>query len=507
MAERVLVAKFAHESNTFAAGETTVEDVRASEEYYGEEIPAYFEDTGTEIAGAMDAAATEGLELVYTVAAQAEPGAPLTADAYDYYTDEILAAAEEHDDVDGVLLVLHGAMVAANESDGEGALVERVRAAVGETPIAVTHDLHGNVTERLVENADALIAYETHPHVDKFETGQAATHVLRRAIDGDPVDTVAEFPPVLPHSPFQNTNTGPMAEVQARARDLEDRAGVLKVSVLPGFHRADVPGMGFSVPVVGSDPEAARGAARDLAGIVWERREEFVGDYPTPEAAVAEAKRLVEAGETDDGPVVMADFGPQPGGGGAADGTPTLRALLEAGVTNAGYAIMRDPEAVAACVDAGVGERVAPTVGGKTDDRHGDPIEDLAGYVKAITDGTYVNAGDSHQGKGVEKRMGRTIRFQCGREDGVTVVLCEQRAPPFDREVWRHVGVPPERLDVIVVTSTAAFRADYEPIASHVIEVDSPGVASPLPERFDYEHVRRPQFPIDEMPDDAYPDW
>jgi microcystin degradation protein MlrC len=506
MPDRVLVTKFAHESNTFAAAKTTLADFRENEEFRGDAVPEYFADTGTEIAGAMDVADRTDIELEFGVATQATPGGPVTAEAYETYADEIVADAAG-DDWDGVLLVLHGAMVAENELAAEDALVERVRAAVGETPVAVTLDLHGNVSDQMIGNADAVVAYDTHPHQDQFETGQQATELLAAAMDGESVLTRAEYPPVLPHSPLQNTFKGPMADVQVRARELEQRNGVRKVSALPGFHRADVPGMGFSIPVVGEDADAATAAARELAEMVWERREEFVGDYLEPDEAVAEARERVAAGETEAGPVVMADFGPQPGGGGAADGTPTLRALIEQGVTDAGYAIMCDPEAVAECIEAGVGERVTTTVGGKTDDLHGDPIENLDGYVKAITDGTYVNTGDSHQGKGVVKKMGRTVRLQCGADDGVTVILCERRAPPFDREVWRHVGVQPERMDVLVVTSTTAFRGDYEPIASSIVEVDSPGVASPLPERFDYEHVRRPQFPLDEMGDDAYPDW
>ncbi|MFB6217821.1 MAG: M81 family metallopeptidase [Halobacteriaceae archaeon] len=246
MAERVLVAKFAHESNTFAAAPTTVEDFRENEEYRGEEIPAYFRNTSTEMAGAIEVVEREGVDAIWTVAAQATPGGTVTRTAYDHYTTEILDAVREHD-ADGVLLPLHGAMVAEGVHDAEGQLVEDIREAVGETPIAVTLDLHGNVTERMVASADAVVAYETHPHVDKYETGQVGTELLVEAMRGTALSTVAEYPPVLLHSPFQNTSKPPMSEVQALARDLEQRAGVRKVSVLPGFHRADVPGMGFSV--------------------------------------------------------------------------------------------------------------------------------------------------------------------------------------------------------------------------------------------------------------------
>jgi microcystin degradation protein MlrC len=198
--------------------------------------------------------------------------------------------------------------------------------------------------------------------------------------------------------------------------------------------------------------------------------------------------------------------GDNPGGGAAADSTAMLRALLDAGVTaDAGVALMRDPAVVKACVDAGVGERVTVTMGAKTDEHHGTPIEGLDGYVKTITDGQFRNTGP--MGTGTRNDLGRAVRFECGPEDNVTVIVTENRLQPLDAEIWRHVGIQPERLDMLVVKSTNHFRADYEPMASEVIVVDSPGLSAIDVSRFDHRRIPRPQYPLDEMADDDYPDW
>ena len=565
MNERVLVAGFSHETNTYADEPTTREDFQERSEYVGQEIIDERAGTNTVIGGAIEVAENEGIDLVPVVSASATPGGLVSRETYEYYTDLIVEGAREHaDEIDGVLLALHGAMVPEAEDggigdDGEGPLVEAVRNEVGDVPIVVTHDLHGNVTDQFLEVTDALVAYETYPHVDTGATGRKATELLLEIARGnvDPVMTV-ERPPVLAYGPRQNTREGPMAEVMARARELEHRDSILKVNVFPGFQAADVPSTGFSIPVVADgDEDAAREAARELAAEVWDRREQFVGDYPEPDEAVAlagdlasqrgdekppfdELPEVVDEGGDPDGPVVVADVGDNPGGGGAADETTVLRALLERGVENAGFALIRDPEAVEACAEAGVGERVALTLGGKTNDRYGEPIEGVDGYVKAITDGRFRNTGP--MGTGTESRLGRTVRLHCRLDDdlddpeldeaeldeaeldeaelneaelneaeldeaGVTVIVTENRLQPLDAEIWRHVGVQPERLDVLVVKSTNHFRADYEPMASYVIPVDSPGLAAMNPRRYDYERVRRPQFPLDEMDADAYPDW
>ena len=65
----------------------------------------------------------------------------------------------------------------------------------------------------------------------------------------------------------------------------------------------------------------------------------------------------------------------------------------------------------------------------------------------------------------------------------------------------------PERLDVIVVKSANHYRGDYDPMASTVIPVDSPGLNNIAPSRYDYKRIRRPKFLVDKMGDDEYPDW
>jgi microcystin degradation protein MlrC len=507
--ETVLVGGFAHETNTFADDPTDRAAFQRRSEHFGDEVTETFRGTDTVDGGVVAVADEEDLDLIQTVSASATPGGLVTEAAYEFYTDQIVDGARENADaIDGVVLNLHGAMVPEGREDGEGPLLAAVREAVGEdTPIAVTHDLHGNVTDQTVETADVLIAYETYPHVDMGATGRRATRLLLETIRGEHDPTTAvERVPVLAFGPKQNTREGPMADLMARARDLETRDGVLKVNVFPAFHAADVPSMTASIPVVtDDDPGLAREVAREMATAYWEARESLVGDYPTPEEAVEEARELAADLGPEDGPVVLADVGDNPGGGGAADGTTVLRALLSQEVTDAAVAILRDPEAVAACVDAGVGERVTLTLGGKTDDRHGDPIEGLDGYVAAITDGEYVNTGP--MGTGSENHLGRTVRFECGADDGVTVVVTENRIQPLDAEVFRHVGVQPERPSVLVVKSTNHYRADYEPLASHVLPVDSPGLSTMNPERHDYTAVSRPQYPVDEMDDDEYPTW
>lgn len=508
MAE-IFVAGLSHESNTFATGATTRGDFQSRREYMGDQVITELRGTNTAIGGGIEVAETEGHSLHPSIAASANPGGVVSRETYEWYLDRIRTdLAEVAEDVDGVFLALHGAMVPAHQDDGEGPLIAAARKVLGDKPIVATFDLHGNVTDEMVSAADALIAYETYPHVDMAATGRRAVQLLGRMAEGD-VDPVMaiERPPLLAHGPLQNTREGPMARVMERARELEDRPGIEKVNVFPGYHMADIPAMGFSIPVVAdSDRAAARDVARELATFVWDQREAFVGDFPPPAAAISQAVRGARTADPDAGPVVVADPGDNPGGGAAGDSTAMLRELLEQEVDEqAGLAIMRDPAVVEACLQAGPRERVTVTIGGKTDEYHGEPIDGLEGYVAGITDGRFRNTGP--MATGTRTDLGRSVRLQCGLEDNIAVLVTENRVQPLDAEIWRHLGVQPERFDLLVVKSVNHFRADYEPMAAEVIVADTPGLDAIDISRFEYGQIRRPQYPLDEMAADAYPPW
>ena len=494
---RVLLAGFSHESNTFSSVPTTRADFQTRAEYVGTEILQEYQGTNSTVGGALEAAASLNVEFVPIVAASAQPGGPVTRDAYEHYVGTILAGIERyHESIDGVWLSLHGAMVPEGMDDGEGPLLQEVRERLGtEIPIVATLDLHGNVTDEMIDAADALVAYRTYPHVDTADTGHRALELLVRTIEHDVAPTMTiERPPVVPFTPLQYTEDGPMAEVMDMARDVEERPDVLVANVLPGFSHADVPSMGASVVVVSDDNRsAASDAARTVAEALWERRERFVVEYPSAEEAVEMAKDTLATGDEGSSPILLADTGDNPGGGSPADGTVLLESMLAANLENAGFALIRDPATVESAIDAGVGATVGINLGAKTDGRHGRTLE-LEVEVKTITDGQFRNTGP--MGTGTMTNLGRTVRLHV---DGVDIIVTEHRVQPLDAEIWRHVGVQPERLDVIALKSSNHYRAAYGPIASDLIPVATPGLTGVDPRGFDFDHIRRPMYPFDEM--------
>jgi len=502
----VMVASFMHESTTFSEERTDLDTFRETEDYCEAVLDSH-RGTNTEVGGAMEIAESTGAELLPAVSTHATPGGLVTTEAFEHYVDEIVDVARVNADViDGVVLACHGAMVPEGSDDGEGRLIQAVHDVVGpDVSIAVTLDFHGNVTEAMLDIADALVAYETYPHVDQGECGKRAMQFVLDTASGEISPVMAiERPPVLATGANSDTSDQPMADLMARARALEKRDGVLKVNVMPGFFRADIPDAGFSVPVVtDDDPDLARDVAREMAEFVWDRREGFAVDRPSPDEAVEETIEAIADGSTGEGPVVLADVGDNPGGGAPGDETALLREFLDKDVENAGVAMIHDPEVVAASVETGVGETMTVDLGGKSRDTWTDPLADLSCYVKAITDGTFVKTGPMETGRVRNYRT--TVLLQCG-DPGVNVVVTERRHQPYDAELWRHVGIQPERLDTVAVKSTNHYRGAYEPIASRIIPVDSPGLNVVDPARLEYERIRRPIFPLDEMADNAYPD-
>lgn len=493
---RVAIGGISHESSTFSVVPTTLDDFRQRGLQEGEELAARLRGTRTPIGAFYDAARDLDFAVVPTIMASAVPGGPVTADATRHLTERLVAglrAAQEQGPLDGVLLTLHGAMVSELDDDGESYILRAVRGVVGpDLPVIAELDLHGNVTQEMVDLATALIAYDEYPHTDPYERGYEVAQLLTRIVREGVRPTAALVKlPLLAGLQRQYTGAEPMAGVKRLAHELEAMPGVLNVSYLPGFAWADIAPMTFSVIVTtDNDPPLARRLADRLAAHIWERRDEFVVRPVPIDQAVREALAAPA------GPVVLADIGDNPGGGTPADGTALLEALLRLGATRTALAVLADPEAASAASAAGAGATLPLRLGGKVDTFHGAPL-DVTARVVRTTDGAFRHTGP--MGTGVEMNLGPTAVVALRGVDGgeVQVVLTTYRYQPTDLEVFRSQGIEPTEQQILAVKSSVHFRAAFTPIAVRIVEVDTPGLTSPHLERFTFHKIPRPMYPLE----------
>ena len=487
---RFFVAMFSHETNTFSTLPTGQRQFEARDLRYGGEILEAYRGTGTCLGGMIDAAAARGVTLVPGLAAAASPAGRVTADVYRRTTQRLLEDVKAAGPLDGILLDLHGAMVPESTEDGEGDLLRAVREAVGPSvPVAVTLDLHANVTAEMVRHATLLHGYKTYPHVDMDARGREATERLLDVAAGRIRPTVAwRQPALLPPIAGQLTARGPMRRLYDMAAEMEKDPKVVSISIFAGFPLADIKDAGLSVYVATDGDQRLAGALADrLAATAWEHRREFL------HTALLVGEAVARALATDGRPVILADIADNTGGGAAGDTTEILRELLRVGARRTTIACIWDAEAVRACVEAGVGAAVTVRVGGKVDPGHGAPIE-VTGRVRTLSDGRFIHKGPMF--RGLEGRLGPTAVLDV---NDLKIVLISLRWQTLDPEMLRFVGIDPTAEKILVVKSSVHYRAAFEPLAHTIIEVDAPGLSSSNLARFTFTHVRRPIFPLDEL--------
>jgi microcystin degradation protein MlrC len=492
MTHRVLMAGFRHETNTFSTLPTDLAAFEARALYRGAEIAAAYQGTQTEMAAFFDACPRHGWTPVPVLAADATPSGKVTRAAFETFTNEILAALDAEGPVDALFLPLHGAMVTEHADDGEGAILEALRAKVGrDLPIAVSLDLHANMTDQMAALADIMVSYRTYPHIDQYAIATEALDLLARTLEGEiaPRCTVRRGALLDGVDHGRTTAPGPMTELLERAAGFRAEPGVLAVSINAGFPWADIEDAGPSAVVVG-DGDSARPAeiAEALMAEIWDKRHRLTIET----ISVAAAMAAVKAAAPGDGPIVLADYADNPGGGGYGDSVDLLGGMIEAGLENAAFGTIYDPEAAALCARAGQGAAVALTLGGKVDPRFGAPLQ-VTGKVTRLTDGRFSFDGPMNAGVAVD--MGVTAVLEIG---GIEVVVTSGRFQAYDRQYFKHAGIDPAKKSVIAVKSAQHFRAAFAPIARDIHVVDGGGgLTSANFKELPFEKLRRPIYPLD----------
>lgn len=482
---RIAIAGFMHETNCFVPDPTDYEDFAHPADRpgmpRGDDMLAEFEEKGASTAGFM--AGNDGNHEIYPLLwASATPGGAVTKRAYEMISAEIVSRLSQALPVEGVYLDLHGAMVSEEHEDGEGELLRRVRAVVGEdVPIVISLDYHANVTGAIVAHSDAILPYRTYPHVDQYDTGKRAAVAMKRLlIEGRPKGRALRQLPFLLPLNFQCTLVSPSKDIveAAMARETDD---TLSLAYLAGFPPADLRECGPTVSVHATSQEEADTAADEIALFVALKEAEFAEPLLQPDDAVREAMRIA-AGASK--PVVVADTQDNPGCGGSADTVGMLAALVRCDAQDAVFGVVRDDLAAAAAHEAGVGAEIELDLGGRTDLPGVEPFHGKF-KVEVVNDGRFQTTGPVSQGKPYD--VGPSALLSIG---GVNVAVSSRRVQALDRTVFEHLGVVLEEQKIIVLKSTCHYRAHFDPIAETTFAALAPGGHGANPIDFPFEKLR-----------------
>lgn len=492
MSGRVLIAGFKHETNTFSNNVADLAAYRARALYEDNEVAEKLSDTRTEVAAFLEACDRHGWQPTHPIYADATPCGPVSRDAYEYVVGRIVATAKDKGPFDAVLLSLHGAMVAEHVDDGEGELLARLRAVTGpDTPIAITLDMHANVTDRMAALASIMVSYRTYPHVDHHEIATHAAELVAQTLRGEiaPSCEVARGDLLSGIDNGRTNQPGPMTELLAMARAYEESPDILSISINAGFAWSDIAQAGPSAVVVGNGRVAAQAQiAKALVAEIWARRHRVTVEPLSIAAGLKHA--LAHRG---DKPLIIADTADNPGGGGYGDSTGVLGALIDAGIDNAAFATVFDPAFAAHATEAGVGARISFPLGGKLDARLSPPIAVTEGEVRHLSNGGFALRGPMAAGTQVDPGLCAVVRV-----GGVDVVVASHRYQVYDLMFFLHAGLDPTHYRVVAVKSSQHFRAAFGPIADAMVVIDAgDGMTTEDLTQLDFKRLRRPVFPLD----------
>ncbi|MEO0398127.1 MAG: M81 family metallopeptidase [Pseudomonadota bacterium] len=494
--KRVYLAALQHESHSFSAANETLDAFILMKD---EALEAHGRSARTEISGVYAQAERFDWDLVGGPCYIGMAGGPVTDDAYATMVDDILKDLKSNLPVDGVVLVLHGSSLSESCDDIDGDLTGRIREIVGDVPIAVTVDLHANISDTLIENIDILTSYRTTPHVDLFETAERAAAFLDATLEEKITPRLSvRRGPMLDALDRGRTldPDGPMCAALKLAQLLQEKSKhILAIEINVGFAWGDCSDAGPNIVTLtnGGSSDAQRevdDASDALLDMVWRTK----SDTTIQTLSVKEAEKLI-AGETGGGaPLLIADLSDNPGGGATGDATALLKMLIDANIPNSVFFSIADAEIVKAAEAAGCGNRITGKLGGNVSpDFGGGPLE-FEGTVVSLFHGRYVRKGPYMNG--MEANLGPSVRLKIKSTDVIVTTIPTQSE---EREQLKLFDLDPETISVLFLKGQNHLRADYDAFTSRLFYVDGGGICSRNYAIFPYKNLRRPIWPLDDV--------
>ncbi|HEX3863050.1 MAG TPA: M81 family metallopeptidase [Stellaceae bacterium] len=397
--------------------------------------------------------------------------------------------------VDAVYICSHGAAITTEDDDPDGALFEMVRAIVGpEVPIAATLDLHANISERMVQSIDAFIGYRTNPHMDMRERGEEAAGAIREMLSGTRTERAFVRLPIVPPTVTMLTAAGPYADM-IEFGQTKIGAEIMNVSVMGGFAFSDTAKNGLTVVVTARrdrrNSGAAEAVAREVANFGWDNRNRFYPKLTSLDDAVAQA---VAAGQDNAPPaLIFADVADNPGGGGRGNTMFLLRAFYEAGVEGALVGIIYDPPLAEEAHRHGLGATF-PAQFNRAETTEFSEKWSAPAHVMKLTDGECIGRRGIYAG--LSLHLGCCAALTLG---GITVVVVSHRVQCADPVFFEMMGLDIAAARIVAVKSRGHFRGGFDEFfrPEQIVEIDLPGLTSPVLSNFTWSRLPRPVIPLD----------
>ena len=490
MKKRIWVGAFKQESNSFCPNLMGLEAFEKNL-LEGEKIVEEPARVGQTVTGAVETLKRQGCELIGGIAMRSISGGALDQRVVDFFLKNALQSLRCAGKLDGVFLDLHGATISALSDDVCGDILSVVRETVGENvTVAVTYDLHANVTEQTWRNADIVCGYQTYPHVDYKETGCRAAELLLQKISGEPMRMAHVSIPMIAPAHAYTTNEGALKELMSRGHAMVEHGKIWDFSIFQAQPWLDIPRVASSVTVIARDEEAAKEAVLTLAMGEFSLRKALQGKpLHTMEQVVLEALNNRKGK-----PVVLVDAADSAGAGSSGDSAAPLNAILPYRDKLRAAITVADPVAVKRAFSLGVGATADFVLGATLAPKMSKPVVVHNALVKSLHSGRYIAQGPIEQGQPYD--IGKCAVLEVGK---ITILVMTSGQTERDIQIFRGFGIEPAVCQLLCIKACNSFKASYASAIGEAFPTATPGSANPVLQDLPYERMKMPVYPFCEI--------
>jgi microcystin degradation protein MlrC len=402
-------------------------------------------------------------------------GGPIERQTYEGFKADFIQRLTALGPVDGVYLAMHGALFVEGMEDAEGDWISAARQVVGDTAlISVSYDLHGNLSQKIIDNIDLFSTYRTAPHIDIPETQMRSLTMLFRALRSGERPLLAWVPvPVVLPGERTSTEDEPAKSLYAQLPGIDALPGVWDSSLQVGYVWADEPRATAAAIMTGTDRAVLESTIATLATSYWDARDAF--SFGPKTGSIEDCVAWAVASRTH--PVILAESGDNPTGGGVGDRAEVLAEMIKQGATNAVFAGIMDKAATDKAYAAGLGAIVELTVGASLDPSSTPVTANFT--VKFLLD-----------------TVEETDREAVVSVGGIDLVLSARRRPYHSIADFERLGLDPSKAGIVIVKS-GYLSPELAPIAIPNYMLLSPGVVDQAVDRLARNRKTTPTYPFD----------